>query len=232
MNGLLLSENYHAADRQLIVVEDFLSGAPDNWTTAGTATALDERGGVLQLATSASNNAEATLVHDSKIAVVAADKPCEMVARIQYAEAATNAANIFVGLTSQAAATAMGDDGAGPPADYSGIGLHKLDGGLNWIAEFSNSTTQKTLELTAEASLSNAAVVAGSSNYQLIGIYVVPKTSTLCDVSFTVDGVTVARFLDQTYTSLLAMHPLVVVKAGSTTAETGKVDLIKFATVR
>lgn len=232
MNGVKLSEAFLTVDRQVQLVEDFVSGAPDEWTTAGTAAAQGERGGVLQLSTAATDNAEASVVLDSAIAAIAANKPFSFAARVQFAEAATNAANVFVGLSDEAAATALGDNGAGPPADYAGVGLHKLDGGLNWIAEFSNSTTQQTLELTAEGSLTGAAIVAGSANYQLIEIDVIPKTSTVCDVVFKVDGVTVAKFLGQVFTSIAAMAPLIVVKAGGGTAEVIKVDFIKFAQVR
>lgn len=235
MKGVRLSDAFLTADRQVQLVEDFLSGAPDEWTaaaTSGTVAAEDERGGVLSLTTNAADNFEGTLTLDSKIAVVAANKPLSFAAYVQFTEQNTDAANVFVGLTSAAVGDALGDDGAGPPSNYSGVGLHKIDGGLNWIAEYSVGTTQKTVELDAEGSLNDVAQVAGSASYQLIEIDVFPKTSTACDVVFKINGTTVAKFLDQVYTSILAMAPVIVTKAGSATAEVLKVDYVKFAQVR
>lgn len=235
MNGLKLSDAFLTADRQVQIVEDFLAGATGAWAavaTSGTVAALNERGGGVSITTQAADNAVGSLTLSAKIAVLAAQKPISFAALLTFAEAATNAANVWVGLTSQAVATAMGDNGAGPPADYSGIGFYKVDGGLNWTTEYSVGTTQNTLELTATAALNKRVQVAGSSSPQLLEIDVTPKTSTTCDVSFKINGVCVARYLDQVYTSILAMAPVVIIKAGSGTAEVIKVDLIKFAQVR
>ncbi|TWT30710.1 hypothetical protein [Blastopirellula retiformator] len=42
--------------------------------------------------------------------------------------------------------TFLGDDGAGPPADYWGAAIYKVDGGTTWICEVSNGTNQQTLD--------------------------------------------------------------------------------------
>lgn len=234
MNGLKLSDYFLAANRQIEIVQHFFTTSPEGWTAAaasGTVASDASRGGVLSLTTQAADNAVGSLTLATKIALVAANKPLSFAAYIQFAEAATNAGNVFVGLTSQAVATAMGDDGAGPPANYSGVGFYKVDGSLNWFTEYSVATTQNTLELSAAGSLDGVAKAAGSSSYQLLEIDVYPKTSTLCDVVFKIDDVVVQKYLDQVYTSIAAMAPVIIVKAGSTTAEVIKIDLVKFAQV-
>lgn len=235
MNGLRLSDAFLTADRQVQIVEDFLAGVTGAWAavaTSGTVAALAERGGGVSITTQAADNAIGSLTLSAKIAVLAAQKPISFAALLTFTEAATNAANVWVGLTSEAVSTAMGADGAGPPANYSGVGFFKIDGGLNWNTEYSVGTTQNTQELTAIAAINKVVQVAGSASPQLLEIDIVPKTSTTCDVSFKINGVCVMRYLDQVYTSIAAMAPVVIVKAGSSTAEVIKVDLIKFAQVR
>jgi hypothetical protein len=234
VNGLNLTPGFLTSHRVTECVERFLAGATGAWAavaTSGTVAALNERGGGVSITTQAADNAEGTLTLSAKPLVVAANKPISFGAMIDFAEAATDDGNVFVGMTSEAVATALGDNGAGPPADYSGVGFHKLDGGLNWIAEFSNSTTQKTQELTADGSLDSVVHAAGSATTQLLEIDVLPKTATLCDVVFKIDDVCVAKFMDQVFTSMIAMAPVVIVKAGGSSAEVIKVRLIRFAQV-
>lgn len=42
--------------------------------------------------------------------------------------------------------TFLADNGAGPPADYWGACIYKVDGGVNWQCEVSYGTTQQTLD--------------------------------------------------------------------------------------
>lgn len=233
MNGLNLSNGFLAAHRVMEVVEYFINGATGAWTaaaTSGTVAALSERGGGVSITTQAADNAEGTLT-SGKCLLVAANKPVSFGAKLQFAEAATDDANVYVGMTSEAVASILTDNGAGPPADYTGFGFYKVDGGLNWICEASNGTTQVTQELTAEGSLDLVRHAAGSSSDQLLEIDVVPKTSTLCDVIFKIDGIVVAKFMDFVYTSILAMAPVIVVKAGGASAEVIKVRMARVAQV-
>jgi len=234
MNGIKL--DYSALKqnlRQSVLFEDFWSGAPDEWTAVGdTTAAADESGGVLSNASSNVDNNEATLTLDSKVAVIAASKPIQFAARIQYAEANTDDANVYVGLTAEAVGTILGDNGAGPPADYEGCGFYKVDGGTVWNAEVSNGTTQETQALDANGSLNKIAQTAGGSDYVLLEITILPKTSTLMDVIFQIDGITVHKVTDFTYTSIGNFAPVVVIKAGDTNVETVKVDFIGVAQVR
>lgn len=234
MNGINLSDKYHLADRQVEVIEPFIAGATGAWAaaaTSGTVAALNERGGGVSITTQAADNAIGTLTLSAKPLVVDAAKPLSFSATIQFAEAATNAGNVYVGMSSSAVASTLGNDGAGPAADYSGVGFYKVDGSLNWFVEFANGTTHTTVELNSAASLNKIAQVAGSSAKQTLEIDVIPKTSTLCDVIFKINGVCVAKFMDRVFTSLAAMAPLATVKAGSSTAEVLKVYQMKFAQV-
>lgn len=236
MKSVRVSDAYMGMDRQVEIREDFLNGVTSTAfagaAASGAVAALDERGGGVSLTTQAADNAVGTLTSSAKLAVLAAGKPLHFAARIQFAEAATDAANLFVGLFSGTVADAVGNNGAGPPANYSGIGFFKVDGETEWNVEASVSTTQRTQKLNADGSLTDAAVVAGNANYQLLEIEVLPKTATKADVMFKVDGATVAKFTDWTYTSIAAMALVAVVRAGSASAEVLKTDFIKFCQVR
>lgn len=229
------SGNTQDAKRQLQLCHTFRDATGgDGFTAAaasGTVAVLDERGGGISLTTNAADNAEGTVTSDGKIAVIAQDKPAQFRACIQFAEAATDDANVFVGLTSEAVATALGDDATGPPASYSGIGFHKIDGGTNWIVEASVGGTQETQELTATGSLTGSAVPAGSSAYQELEIDVIPKTSAKADIVFSIDGVAVYKMTDFVITSMAAMALVGVVKAGGGSAEVMKVRRFDFTQV-
>lgn len=234
MNGINLSDKYHLADRQVEVTEPFVAGATGAWAAvaaSGTVAALNERGGGVSILTQAADNALGSVTLSAKPILVDANKPVSFSALIQFAEAATNVGNVYVGMSSSAVAATLGNDGAGPASSYSGVGLYKVDGSLNWFAEFSNGATQNTIELNSAASLNKVAQVAGAAAQQLIEIDVLPKTSTTCDVIFKINRITVAKMMDQVFTSMVAMAPLATIRSGSTTAETLKVYQIKFAQV-
>src|SRR5690606_23604712 len=61
------------------------------------------------------------------------------------------------------------DNGGGPPADYDGVCLFKVDGGTRWNFESSLRTTQQTTELD---------VTAGGSGFHSLLIHCVPIGST------------------------------------------------------
>ncbi len=201
-------------------VADFaLGAAPYNYTvTAASGTIAYSQNG-LSLTTQAADNAIASAICTNKHYLPAAGKSLLFTAKVLFAEAATNAGNVYVGMTSSTAAASLGDNGAGPASSYSGIGFYKVDGSLNWFVEASNGSTQDTVELTANNSLDGFAHPAGSSAWQILEIDVKMKTSTKCDVMFRIDGVTVRKITDWTWTSMVAMGEALTVKAGSSTAE-------------
>lgn len=236
MRGVNVSDRFRLAQMVLEEVQQFPGGAPGHWTataTNGTVAALDERGGGLSLTTAATDNDLGTLTLDAKPLNVAANKPISFAGRLQYAEAATNVANIFIGMISGTASAAMGDNGAGPPASYTGFGFHKKDGDTVWSVESSVGGTQVTTQLVAGASngINTVDRTAGGSNYVLFEIDIIPKDSTKCDVIYKIDGVHVATHTDFVYTSAAAMAPVALVKAGSAVAQALKVNLMAHSQV-
>lgn len=235
MKAVQLPDSVLQADRTHAFSHTFRQASSDGGFTlaaaSGTIAALSERGGGVSLTTNAADNAVGSILSDGKYAVLAEAKPIFFKAVVQFAEAASNAANVYVGLTSSAAAAVLGDNGAGPAADYSGIGFFKADGALNWSIELSVGTTQITRELNADVSLDGLVKVAGSSAYQTLEIHVMPKTSAKADVIFYIDGVAVYKATDWTYTSIAAMGPAAVVKAGTSAAQAMKVRRFDFAQV-
>jgi len=235
--ALNLPEAYYYADRQVCVVEDFVSGVPATWTgvgTSATAASATDKGGAVSIVTTTTDNNVSSLILTAKPIIPAVDEPIHFAARIRFAEAATNQANLYVGLSSNAPATQMQANGAGPAASYTGFGFFKVDGNVNWKVEVSNAAVKSTQELNGQAvaSLTRAAKVAGSASYQLLEIEIIAKTATKMDVSFKIDGVCVFKVTDFVFTSMVAVGPVFVCMTGSTTAETLIVDLAKWAHVR
>lgn len=223
------------AEQQLAYSETFLTAGTSSRaviTAAGTAAALNLRGGGVALPTSATDNSKAGVRGAGNIVLLAKGKTAYMAAKLQWAEAATDKANLFVGFTSAAQAAAMQDNGAGPPASYSGIGFFKTDSGsANWSIEVSLAGTQTTAELTASNSLDKIAHPAAGSAYQLLEIAVYPKSDAAADVIFKIDGVVVYKIMDWVITSIAAMAPQVMIMAGTTTAETLNLRRLDFAGV-
>lgn len=214
--------------------KNFIDADPEGFTataTTGTVAVVDERGGGISLLTQAADNAEGTLVSDANMALLAADKPLYFSARAQYAEANTDDANVYIGMTDDAAGDILGDDGAGPAANYDGIGFFKVDGGTLWQVEASNGTDQVTKTLDADTSLDGLAKTAGGSSYQKFEIEVLVKTATAADVMFLIDGTLVYKITDWDWSNLSAMALAAKIKAGSANAETLKVTYMNFATV-
>lgn len=235
MKTIKESEHVSAQLRQLVKSYPFLGTTVDGMTltaASGTVAALSEAGGGASLLTQAADNAVAHWTTNGLIFNPTDKKSMYLGARIQFAEAATNAGNLFIGFGSGAVASILQNNGLGPAASYSGFGFFKVDGGLNWNVEASVGGTQVTAELTAENSLTGTAAVAGKSAYQFLEIEVIPKTAAKCDVMFMIDGVCVYKMTDFTYTSIVAMAAIGAVKAGSTTAETLKTSFVNVGQLR
>lgn len=186
----------------------------------------DAAGGVLVITTGATDNNEAAWKTTKELFKVADGKPLVAEARLQYAEAATNAANVLFGFMDAIGADAVLDNGAGPKASYSGAVFFKVDGGTRWNVEVSIAGTQSTVELTAANSLDKVAKTAGGASYVVLRIEIVPKSSTQADVLFFIDDVLVYKFTDWTYTNATEMQAGVVAKAGGATSEVVNVDYV------
>lgn len=184
----------------------------------GTNTLNATHGGTYSIVTAGADNDYHFIVGDAKYITLAANKSLVFEARVKLTEAATNASNIIVGVSSDIASTALGADGAGPPASYSGALFFKVDGGSVWQAETSNGSTQTTA--------TSAAAFTSGANTDL-KIQVDPGDDTTAVVSFFVNGTRVAM-QNLALASLAAMAPIVGVKAGGASAETLIVDFVAF----
>lgn len=222
---------FHARD-DMVINEHFTHFvSTDLWTAvltdSGTATVGDEVGGVLTIAASdgtAGDNDEAYVRTTAELFKILDDRLCYAEALIQYTEAATDDANVLFGFMNAVAANHLLDDGAGPAASYSGAVIFKVDGGTVWQCESSLAGSQTTTVTTA---------TAGGSSWQRLAIAIQPLDTTVCEVQFEIDG---NPFRDSansvikhrmTYTNATEMHLVVGLKAGSATAQTMKVDLVR-----
>jgi hypothetical protein len=208
--------------------ETFVTGDLFTDTSADSGATIavgDAAGGVNVLTTGATDNNEAYLLTTKELFKFAANKPLLFEARIQYAEANTDDANVCLGFMDAVGANSILDDGAGPKASYSGAVFFKVDGGTRWQAESSLAGSQTTTDLTAANSLSKSAQTAGGASYQTLRIEVIPVSSTEAEVSFWIDGVHVMKH-SLTYTSATEMMAFVGVKAGGANSEVVNVDYI------
>ncbi len=151
---------------------------------------------------------------------------------IQYSEANVNKANIAVGFMSAVGAASMADTTGEPKASFSGAVIYKVPGGTQWKTASSVGTTMGGSGGTAQQS----DTTAGGAAFTRLRIEVMPVSSTLAEVTYFVDGNQlkvaggrpgVTKIKDQlTYTGSLFFAPFMMVKNGSTTAETLLVDYV------
>ena len=171
------------------------------------------------------DNNEAYVESTNELFKFADDKPLTFEARVQYAEAATDDANILVGLMDAPGANSLIDNGGGPKATYDGAVFFKEDGQTVWSVESSNAGTQVSTQLTAANSLDNSAKTAGGTAYQTLRIEVQPLTSADAEVRFFIDGVHVAKH-SISLSGLAEMALVAGVKAGGANSEVLSVDYI------
>jgi hypothetical protein len=194
-------------------------------TDSGTVTVSDTAGGVVTLDPSdgtVADNDETYLKGTKEIFLFANDKPLVFESRVKFTEANTDDANILAGLMDAVAANSLVDDGAGPPASYSGMNFHKVDGQSKWIVETSIGASQTTSVTTTTA----------GGAYQTLRIEFKPITTTEADVTFFVDGVPVQDTTGRdvkhrvTYTGATEMQVALGVKNGGANRETLLVDYV------
>jgi hypothetical protein len=207
-------------DTEFEIYDDFLH-LHDWWAAVndggtGTNTLDATHGGTYSVVTAAADNDYHFITSDAKWLTPAANKGFVFKARVKLTEANTDDANIIVGVSSDVASTALGADGAGPPASYTGCLFFKVDNGTVWQAETSNAGTQTT---TASA----AAFTSGA--WTLLEIRFDPFDDTTARVVFMVNGTRVAEH-KLAVASLAACAPIFGVKAGGANAETLIVDYV------
>lgn len=224
MSKLLSIPNYAVlVNRTFGYLDDFLTDLDTTvWTTtatdSGTATIGDSAGGVMVLAPSdgtVADNDEIYVKTANEVFLFANDKPLICEARIQFAEANTDDANVAFGVMSGVAANSILDNGAGPAASYSGALFFKVDGSTVWECENSVAGVQKTTATT---------VTAGGASYQTLRVDVRPQATGFFDVVFFIDGVEVAKHKDQALGSPTEMNLFVGAKNGGANNESISVD--------
>ncbi|RPI88841.1 MAG: hypothetical protein EHM42_04065 [Planctomycetaceae bacterium] len=204
--------------------------SPHRWTSlsadAGTsvAAAATAVGGTVVLTTGAVDNSECALGTTVKLFRPADDKPLVFDARLQYAEAAVNAANLFAGFADVlTTADLLQDNGNGPKASFFGAGLFKVDGDSAWRCVSARGALQ-----TVTAGVASA----GGPAPQTVRVEIQPVDATNAEVTFYVDdlplrdlaGLPVKHTL--TLTGFASLQAGVFAKAGSATSETISVDYI------
>ncbi len=231
--ALTIPDEYLARRHSFFIDDDFEEHVTaDRWTSlaadVGSSVAVGAaENGTVVLTTGATDNNEAAVSLTQGCFKLAAGKPHELETLLQYAEAATDDANVFHGFIEAAvgAANTMADNGAGPAADFDGAAFFKTDGGLNWNIVVSNGTTQTKVELTAANSLDKLVKVAGGSAQQRLAIQIMPKDATKADVLFFINDTLVYKITDWTFpTSNMTVRTHV--KAGGATSEVVNVDRI------
>lgn len=188
----------------------------DTVSDGGTIDVGDAHGGVLSIATGATDNDESYVSSQHEIFKFAVDKKLFFEARVKLTEANTDDANIIVGLSDTVAADSLVNNGAGPMASYDGVVFFKVDGGVVWQAETSNAGTQNT-------DISAGAFTSGS--WHKLTIFYDDNDGTTASVKFYVDGVLGAT-LELTISGMDEMHVLLGAKAGGANAETLLVDYV------
>lgn len=159
--------------------------------------------------------------------------PIAFEAYLNCTEAATNAANWFVGFTSVITGAMLGNSGGGPPSSYSGAVFFKPGAALPIYFETSNGSTQNTT-----AALSSE--VSGQS--YICGCYIDPNDGTtaiarywLSTVTGTVQKISLLATgtVNLTLASLAAMtFGFGVKNAATSTAETITVDYVRAQGIR
>ena len=121
----------------------------------------DGEHGIIQGATGATDNNEVMARSTNELLLFQADGTFIFESRIQFAEAATDDANVAVGLADAAAANLLSDDGAGDNINSSGVLIFKIDGGTVWRCAVENNGV-----VSEDVSIQTA----GGASYQTLTI--------------------------------------------------------------
>ncbi|HUU11206.1 MAG TPA: capsid cement protein [Phycisphaerae bacterium] len=191
-------------------------------TDGGTIAVTDGAGGVLSIATGATDENESYVSSMTEAFLFSTTKRLFFEARVKLTEAATDDANIIVGLSDTVAANSLVDAGAGPMASYDGVTWSKVDGGVVWTFETSNAGTQVTT--------ASAGAFASATWYKLGFLYDYNDGVTAL-VTPILDGVA-GTAKNLVIAGLAEMHILLGAKAGGSNAETLLVDYVHVITER
>jgi hypothetical protein len=185
----------------------------DDGGTGAAAISTTLAWGIMSVATSADDNDGHYLTTPQPVADLSAGLSFYYEARLKLTEANTDDANWWCGLIINADIAGMiGDNGAGPAADYDGCGFFKVDGGTTINFEQSDATVQQTQEMGDFS----------SGLYHRLGMHWNGNISTLTPY---LDGVAGTGIICAS--SVAAYMAGFGVKAGDTNVETLLVDYHK-----
>lgn len=201
--------------------------------TTGTNTANATPGGEISVVTAGADNDIHCLKSTAAVFKFAANKPLWFEARFSLTEAATNAANIVFGVSSVVDATILGDNGAGPPANYSGALFFKVDGVMSLQFETSNATVQVT-NASLLTFVSGRTYRVGFAFDPADGTTGVVRPYVVDETAGTITNVAAGRDLGHkiALASLASMNAIFGCKAGGANAETLKVDYVRVVAAR
>ena len=185
---------------------------------AATQTLTDAVDGVLTLADTAVDNEEQYLSSIAENWLLVAGNPVWFEAFFTLTEANVDDANICFGISDNAAADLMVDDGASMAANFDGVMLYKADGGTVWQLYCSNGAAQ-TVVANVGAFTSGVA--------QRVG-FVYDGAGTVTPY---VNGVAGTASITNLPAGS-AMHAVMGLKAGDANAETLAVDYMQIASIR
>lgn len=210
--------------------------------TAAAVAAQDADNGRVNVLSGTSDNGEAEM-YTKKVFKFADSRSIIGEALVQYTEANTDDANIWIGFTSATGADVLADDGAGPSSNFSGIGFYKVDGGTVWKCIVSKGTSQQTATVLTTGQPASA--VPGSSSFVRFRVEfaaVGDMSKDQGEATFWIDGKQAYDAADIsrnkpikftfTYTSAAAMGFSLYVKSGGANAETLVVDDVGWSQTR
>ncbi len=225
-------------------VDDFIGfDAVDRWTVTADVgetqdSAVGSAGGQLSLACDGDDNDEAYAFLTCEPIVLAAGTLTVARFRFNYTEANTDDANIAVGIASEGGADFLVDNGGGPPADYTGAVLFKVDGGTAWQVEVSHGTAQTTKTTT---------LTPGGGVWEELEIAIDVPAIDLAEVTFHHGAAGAAMVpikesgssdrdpgikIRKDFTTPLSMGIVLGVKAGGANTETLLVDYAAYSQTR
>ncbi len=190
--------------------------------SGATVAAGATRNGVCICTTGATDNNEAAVFETNAMYTLLANKPISGRALFQYTEAATNAANVFVGFASAPGANLLQDNGAGPRTSGTIIGIYKVDGATVWHA-YSRSNS-----IVIDTTTNKTAGTA--SAYNDVEIIIGDWDGTSVEVGFKIDGEYLRDTNGATFNHRVAVASATIaaftayVKDGSGTGEVLNVD--------
>lgn len=140
----------------------------------------DEVGGVVTMATGATDNNEVGFATTNALFQVAVGKPLWCEGLVRFVEANVDDANVAFGFTDVFGANLLLDNGGGPKVTGNHFLLYKVDGGTVWRCQSRNGS---------QVTDSISTATAGGTTYQTLRVEIVELSTTQVDVTYSVDGV-------------------------------------------